>query len=222
MERTRRARTGGWISGVAGVALLLAALGGTASGAPEGAAPAVILAGLPFDRSHLERLAPGRARVVTRERGATGLVRIPAPPERVYATLAAVDDWAEYLPGPRIERVEHLGPDLVRVHQHTERFGIELRYATVHRLDERALRVEIALDHGRQTGLEALGGFWQVLPGAIPGESLLVLHTEVVPKHPVPGFVQRHLVAESVRRNLEAVAARATAPPEAVAVATSR
>jgi ribosome-associated toxin RatA of RatAB toxin-antitoxin module len=145
--------------------------------------------------------APARAGAVE----ADGAVELQAPVELVWQVLTDFAAWPRFMPALERVEVEPRGDTLLAIRHETRQMGIDIRFTTLTRVDAASLRVESSLDPDLRHDIAAMHSAWQVtqLGG---GRVRVALRSDLDSGQPLPGFVERRVVRDSVSETVKALA----------------
>jgi carbon monoxide dehydrogenase subunit G len=131
-----------------------------------------------------------------------GSIEIAAPIEIVWRVLTDFRSWPSFVPGlKRIAVVEHAASELALRHE-TERVGMAIDFTALMRVQAELHRVELLLDESASNDLAAMRASWQLTPLA-SGRVRVEFHSAIDSGQPVPAFIQRRLLRESVAETIE-------------------
>jgi ribosome-associated toxin RatA of RatAB toxin-antitoxin module len=132
----------------------------------------------------------------------SGAVVLDASPDLVWQVLTDFEHWPGFVPGLlRLRVVPQEGAGFALRHE-TVRLGYRIDFTARTHVDAQARRLELSLDEDASNDLAAMEASWQVTE--IPGGRVRVsFHSTLDSGQPVPRFLERHLLRESVARTVE-------------------
>jgi ribosome-associated toxin RatA of RatAB toxin-antitoxin module len=136
---------------------------------------------------------------------ASGAVELEAPVELVWQVLTDFAGWPRFMPALARVQVERRSDALVAIQHETRQLGMDIRFTTLTRLDAASLRMESSLDPAAQHDIAGMRSAWQLT--ALGGGRVRVeLRSDLDSGQPLPGFVVRRIVRDSVAETVEALA----------------
>jgi carbon monoxide dehydrogenase subunit G len=135
-------------------------------------------------------------------RDVEGSIEIAAPIEVVWRVLTDFRSWPSFVPGlKRIAVVDGSESELALRHE-TERVGFEVDFTALMRVRAEHHRVELVLDERASNDLAAMRASWQLTPLG-SGRVRVDFHSAIDSGQPVPAFIERRLLRESVAETIE-------------------
>ncbi len=132
-------------------------------------------------------------------------VELHAPIELVWQVLTDFAAWPRFMPALERVEVEPRSEALLAIRYQTRQMGLEIGFTALTRVDGAALRMESSLDPEGRHDIAAMRSAWQLTP--LPdGRVRVELHSDLDSGRPVPGFVERRMLRDSVAETVAALA----------------
>jgi ribosome-associated toxin RatA of RatAB toxin-antitoxin module len=133
-------------------------------------------------------------------------VELAAPAELVWGVLTDFASWPRFVSGLKGITIEGRGEGQVALRHETEKMGFAIGFTALARLDASLRRLDLALDENAAHDVAAMRATWQVTP-LEPGRVRVEFRSSLDSGRPVPGFVERRVLRESVSETLKGLGA---------------
>jgi len=130
--------------------------------------------------------------------------RVALEPERVFEVLGDVQAWPAYMPDLERIEVEPLGPNRLAVRQTHRVLGRSVRTHSIAVVDSQRRRIVLALAPDAPQDVEIMTAEWRVSEDG-SGGTRIELRSTVRTGLPVPGFLERRVVARSIEASARAL-----------------
>jgi uncharacterized protein YndB with AHSA1/START domain len=133
-------------------------------------------------------------------------VELAAPAELVWRVLTDFASWPRFVSGLKGITIEGRAEGRVALRHETEKMGFAIGFTAVTRMDPVLYRLELALDESAVNDVAAMQATWQVTP-LEHGRVRVQFRSSLDSGRPVPGFVERRVLRESVAETLKGLGA---------------
>lgn len=128
---------------------------------------------------------------------------IPAPPTKVWETLADFDSWPNYLPRLETVRVDKVEGENLWLYHMLKIMFVSIEYTVIYTFEPEIGRASWVLDKEAKHDIGDTSGFWEFVPVNQGRFTLATYHANVNTGMPVPRFVENFLTKESLPQIIE-------------------